>query len=930
MREWLDGYTQEIMLIQERGETTTSPSKVNTYAATENRTTINELLESKWNQIPPYNDQCIFDGERCLTGCVATAMAQVLYFWATKGRDGSLFRPGCTALVGYQSCLEEDIHDIPPLDALETFDWDHMQPQKYTTDVEKAAVAQLMRYCGQSLKMAYTPSCSGAVTADVAAALGANFGYNINISVINANTFTPLEWESMIYSELSKGQPVVMSGGDHAFVCDGYDASNGQFHFNWGWGGSYDGWFSMTALTPSYHNYSSGKQAVVNINPFAPMDVAPYAIFSEDNTLVTFYYDSNYKEREGRFYPLNDGAVSYGWSNTGYDEFGEETSEVTHVVFDPSFIAARPKSTENWFSGMSQLSSITGLQYLNCDSVTNMSNMFSSCSSLKNIDLSVLNTSNVRNMEYMFFDCSSLKSIDLSALNTSNVRNMGYMFWACDSLESINFGSIDTSNVTNMGYMFSNCSSLESIDLSGLNTSNVTSMSMMFNGCSSLESIDLSTLDTSNLKSMFAMFSNCKKLRTVNLSNLNTENLTSMQSMFSGCSSLESVDLSSFNTSKVKYIQSLFSGCTKLQSVKLRDFDASSMINTSNMFNGCSNLQNLDLSAWNTSNVTNMSSMFKGCSNLQSLDLSGWNTESVTDMNSMFKGCSKLQKLDLSSFEVESVKDVQSMFYGCSSLKDLDLGIWNASSMTNMNSMFANCSNMVRVDWTCLNTTNVEDMENMFYNCNQLNGIQIRNMDMTNVSNNEGMFARCQSLKKIDLPSSMKKIGDSMFYQCESLDRVMFPEGVDSIGSNAFWGCKRLKETYLPSSVTTIEDNAFMNCDSLIYVIVSWRYPMDINETIFSNRSNAYLYVPRGSWEYYYLTRVWRDFKEIREYKANLVGDVNYDSKLSVNDVMLLVNYIIGRKIHPFSLFKADINGDGKITVTDVTQMVQAILGKRD
>ena len=931
MREWLDGYAKEILLMQEHGETAAPPSKVKVNAAAEARSTISELLESKWDQISPYNDQCIFNGERCLTGCVATAMAQVLYYWATKGRDGNLFRPGCTALAGYQSYNNnlEDYMEIPPLDALETFDWDHMQPQKHTTAEEKAAVAQLMRYCGQSLETTYSGASSGAGTSDVATALGAHFDYNVNISVIRANAFTTLEWESMIYSELSKGQPVLMSGGGHAFVCDGYDANSGQFHFNWGWGGNYDGWFSMTALTPSNHNYSSGKMALININPFAPLDASPYAIFSEDNTEVTFYYDNKYKEREGRMYPLVDGAVTWGWSNSGYDEYGEPSSEVTHVVFDPSFIGARPKTTMYWFSEMKQLTSITGLHYLNCDSVTNMSSMFENCSSLKSIDLSVLNTSKVRSMEYMFDNCVSLESIDLSGLNTSNVTNMGNMFWGCSNLKSINFGSIDTSNVTNIKSMFSGCSSLESIDLSGLNIAKVTSLSSMFYGCTSLESIDLSGLNTAKVTSMSSMFGFCPKLKTVNLNNLKTDNLTSMSGMFSGCSSLEEVDLSPINTSKVKSASSLFNGCSKLQSVNLGNFDASYLTNAYWMFKGCANLQSLDLSNWNTSNVTNMESMFSGCTKLQNLNLSGWDTSNVTDMNSMFYKCTKLQKLDLSFFDVGNVTDVSLMFSYCSSLKDLKLGKWNVSNLTNMSHMFSGCSNLERLDWNFINATNVENMEYMFYDCSQLRNIQLSNIDMSNVSNNEEMFSRCLSLKRINLPSNLKKVGEYMFALCESLESMTLPEGVDTIGSYAFYKCKRLKEVSLPSSVITIEDNAFMTCDSLIYVIVNWRYPLDITEDIFPNRQNAYLYVPYGSWEYYYLTRIWRDFKEIRQYRAKLVGDVNYDNKLSVTDVMLLVNYILGKENHPFSRAKADINSDGRITVTDVTQMVSAISGRK-
>ena len=127
--------------------------------------------------------------------------------------------------------------------------------------------------------------------------------------------------------------------------------------------------------------------------------------------------------------------------------------------------------------GGSYLSFITG-------NVTNMTNMFSTCTALTSLDLSNFNTSNVTTMVHMFDDCTALTSIDLSSFNTSRVTNMADMFSTCTALTSLDLSNFDTSSVTDMGYMFSYCTALTNIDLSSFDTSRVTNVNGMFYNCS--------------------------------------------------------------------------------------------------------------------------------------------------------------------------------------------------------------------------------------------------------------------------------------------------------------------------------------------------------------------------------------------------------------------------------------------------------------
>ena len=148
----------------------------------------------------------------------------------------------------------------------------------------------------------------------------------------------------------------------------------------------------------------------------------------------------------------------------------------------------------------------------------------------------------------------------LDDYDTSNVTDMSYMFSGCSSLQKLDLSNFDTSKVTDMCHMFSGCSSLEELDLSGFDTSNVTCLFLMFCGCSSLEKLDLSNFDTSKVTDMCRMFDGCSSLEELDLSGFDTSNVTDMRCMFDGCSSLEKLGLGSFNTFQVKDMIRMFDG----------------------------------------------------------------------------------------------------------------------------------------------------------------------------------------------------------------------------------------------------------------------------------------------------------------------------------------------------------------------------------
>ena len=278
LAEWLDFYAAEIKsAASAQGASASATSAQRPY-----RAPIAPMTQSKWNQGAPYNDDCPLDnGKRSVTGCVATAMAQMMYYykWPETGRGSKSYKWE----VG-DSVLSVNFADI-------TFDWADMTDtyNKESTEAQKAAVAELMYACGVSVHMHFTSGESGAASLDMGPALNEYFDYAPDMASPQRYFYGLIDWENLIYDQLSRGWPVLYNGqgseGGHQFICDGY-SSDGYFHFNWGWGGLSDGYYLLSALDPMEQgiggnltgfNYEQGIW--INVRPDSPdstYTVTPY------------------------------------------------------------------------------------------------------------------------------------------------------------------------------------------------------------------------------------------------------------------------------------------------------------------------------------------------------------------------------------------------------------------------------------------------------------------------------------------------------------------------------------------------------------------------------------------------------------------------------------------------------------------------------
>ena len=515
-------------------------------------------------------------------------------------------------------------------------------------------------------------------------------------------------------------------------------------------------------------------------------ELEAYAVLSEENTILTFYYD--------RKKDMCMGLPIGPYETQDEREWTHQAMQIKTVVFDDSFAAYTGlTSTAYWFYRCTELTTINGITNLKTVNVTDMCQMFCDCYSLTSLDLSSLNTANVENMKEMFYNCRSLTSLDISNFNTSNVTSMHDMFNECSALKTLDVSHFNTASVTDMKGLFSQCSSLTQIDVRNFNTANVMTMEDMFNGCSSITSLDLSSFNTEKVQNLDGMFGGCTLLESLDISNFNTSSVYYFGSLFNGCSSLKNLNLSTFNTQNAQSMGSMFEGCSSLTALDLTSFSTANVKGFGRMFKDCSALANLNLSNFDTSAATKMESMFENCSSLTSIDLSNFSASNVRNMEKMFYGCSALMEIDLSKFDTKNVENMSSMFYRCSSLINLDLSSFNTSSVTNMGGMFEGCKSLTTLNLKNFDTSNVTYMGNMFASCASLTSLDISGFNTSKIESSGfyEMFSGCASLTELDLSSfdtSNATYYTSMFYNCSSLTTIYVSDkwSISSQAKNAY------------------------------------------------------------------------------------------------------------------------------------------------
>ena len=446
------------------------------------------------------------------------------------------------------------------------------------------------------------------------------------------------------------------------------------------------------------------------------------ATYDSDTETLTF------EKYEGESLPSDSESEWVEDGKSVFEMFGSSyyLRDIKHIVINESFKTFTPTTLSCFFAALSELETITGLEYLNTANVTDMSSLFDHCQKLTSLDLSNFNTAKVKNMESMFSHCSNLKTIYASdKFITAAVTKSENMFSYCGSLS----GDIDWSDKAvdktyakiDGGYFrdkaYANRPWVKYAD--GTLTFRCGYKKTLGENEYALNSGENPPAWNTNPKniskvvfeasfanarptSCYAWFKNFSELMKIEgIENLNTENVTSMAYMFSSCNKLAELDVTHFNTANVKNMKYMFEYCKGLSSLDVTNFNTANVTNMLAMF-GRTSLTSLDVTHFNTANVKDMTSMFYACKGLTSLDVTNFNTANVTSMRDMFCMCDKLTSLDVTNFNTAKVTDMDNMFFGCKMLKEIYVSDkFVTDDVISSRCMFSNCSSLSGdIDWT--------------------------------------------------------------------------------------------------------------------------------------------------------------------------------------------------------------------------------------
>ena len=428
-----------------------------------------------------------------------------------------------------------------------------------------------------------------------------------------------------------------------------------------------------TSRTPTYFVWKAGY--------FKDYRKA-YVVFMEDTGTLTFCYSRFMGSfmPEMHDYSLNEGSAQPQWVT-------EFASKVKKVVIEEIFKDARPTSCYQWFANMTGITSITGLDYLNTDYVTNYASMFSGSKKLTSMDISKFKFTSSTNSTLMFNGCSGLKTLTVpatagylaadackgvgtaSAPATLNYPSgftpqptstgSGYMVWKSgyfvyESEEEIEGYAVLSGSTLTFYYDYvknsrsgTKYSLNDGANAPGWNSSATSVTKVVFD----------SSFEDAEPESCYRWFYNMSKLTSITgINYLNTGMVDNMESMFNGCSALSSIDVSGFDVSSVTTFAYMFNNCAKITGLYTEEWENSVATNMSYMFAGCTNLNGVSFAIGagiggmldyytklSTANVTKMDGMFSGCSGLKSLNLAGFNLSKKPSTTNFLKGCSSLE-----------------------------------------------------------------------------------------------------------------------------------------------------------------------------------------------------------------------------------------------------------------------------------------------
>ena len=818
VRWWLDGYKRQMEYLRTLKED--GPSKPRQPRAPSRIAPVEPLLTSLWSQVEPYCLQCPkYQGEYCATGCIATAMAQVINYWKYPAE-----------LPALPSFVTNTLGMTVPALPGGRIDWDNMlDVYNYAnyTPAQADAVAMLMRYCGQACRMDYSPEGSGAWEDDQLSALK-SFGYNPGAQMFSRDETPDDQWEALLQQDLNEGRPVLYTGtdygGGHAFVLDGFDGTN-KYHVNWGWGGGYDGYFTLDAMGVS-NSYTS-----FNYCYYQKMLIGVYPI---EGAAQMEAYDF---EADGIYYYERGDEVTVTLKNHQYDCYSGD-------VTIPSTVTHNGKTY--------RVTVIGDEAFMNCDKVTSVTvpssvttigrNAFRNCQALKRVYLAP----SVKSIDRgAFNNCSALETVEID--DVASWVSIDFENYSSNPLYYARHFVVGGQEVKDLvipgtvkrvsnAFMYVSClnsvtieQGVEEIDDMAFLYATIKSVSIpgsvrrvgesAFLGCYALVTLTLG--EGVQMIDGYA-FCECENLKSVTLpGSLKTLGLAA----FAYCARLEEVTMGE----GVELIdEAAFYSCAALKSVNI---PASVRKIGYAAFAFCPSLQEVTFAADGHVEIDGYA--FYGCTSLQRVAL----PSGLTDISEgAFSGCTSLAEVALGA---ATTTIGEAAFFSCTSLGQIAI----PASVTAIGpSAFAACSGMTRVD--------IADLEAW---C----GVQLADKYASPLYGAHHLYLNGEEVIDLALPAGVTAIGKYAFSGASALKSVSVPAGVKQIGADAFYGCtalarvdvcdlatwldidfsnessnpvtiarhlsvggEALSSLVIPAGVTAVRPYAFMGCEDLNSVVI--------------------------------------------------------------------------------------------------------------
>ena len=828
MASWLEYYKYEISNLKSGDVEAFIDAPVS-------RSEVKPLLNCLWGQFAPYNLLCpVYDGTRSPVGCVAVAMAQIMYYykWPVGVVD---------SIPPYINMCNSQLVEGQPAT---TFKWDLINPSYSSdeTDENAYAVAELLRYCGQAVDMGYETDASGAYSSNVPKALIERFNYSRQTELVNKCDFSSYDWDEMIYNELASGRPVCYGGnrtldGGHAFVCDGY--KDGYFHINWGQGtGYYDGYFKLSLLSMeepglnNQYNYGYLQDAIIGIEP-------------EMNSLIgTTITDEKFK------YTILSDTTAMIQAIDAKDYNGTDTLWIPdHVDYNGNrYFVTRLSESENLNYNFKKVYLPSSLKQIDCGaSFLQTISEFTIPSSIEVLSSTAFKKN--KSLERFIAEegYSRYKVIDGVLFSYDGKELMCYPQGRKDTCYTVPDG-VETIG----GLSFCNNHNLLEIILPDC-VEHINDLA--FYGCFYLKRIKM----PENLKDIgYSAFWRCSDLNNVILPPKTGtivenafESCTSLKSIiipnslsyclavgtFKDCSSLENV----YIPSGIKKIRSdCFKGCTALKEIVVESvvppaFESYSVFDETVYENAVLKVPAGKIDLFRNAEIW---SGFKHISAIPSDTIDGINydlSESakiavVVPGKEPYAGNIVIPAtVEYNGLEYAVNALQPAVFAGC---KDLTSVVIDAPVSVLPDSLFKDCSSLKSIK---LNDGLLKIGHYVFYGCSALEAIDIP-QGVSSIG--ESLFRGCESLRSVTFPESVRLLGPFAFVNCSNLDSVTFcgymhqidsyvfygctnltyvslPKNLSRIKYGAFWECSKLQTITIPESVTTIEDRVFYKCISL-------------------------------------------------------------------------------------------------------------------